>query len=33
VSGVVTTAIGLSWFFLVRHLPPVAEDPDLLPAA
>lgn len=29
-SAAVTTAIGLSWFFRVRHLPPVAEDPDLV---
>jgi MFS family permease len=33
VSAAVTTAIGLSWFFRVRHLPPVSEDPDLVPSA
>jgi MFS family permease len=32
-SAAVTTAIGLSWFFVVRHLPPVSEDLDLVPTA
>lgn len=31
VSAAVTTAIGCSWFFRVRHLPPVTEDSHLEP--
>ncbi len=33
VSAAITTAIGCSWFFRIRHLPPVDDDLDMEPIA